>query len=104
MDARAGGRSDGFPGFVDVAAGGAGQPADHRGAAAVGRVAHFDGDAPHGFQVIRGGGREARFDHIHAQAGQRARHFQLFGAGHGRAGGLLAVAQGGVEDAYVGFH
>ena len=43
-------------------------------------------------------GRETGLDHIDAQALQLARDAQLFVLGHRRAGRLLAVAQGGVED------
>ncbi len=41
---------------------------------------------------------EARLDHVYLQPLQRPGDAQLFLTGHGRAGTLLAVAQGGVED------
>jgi len=94
MDARFGRGLDGFPGLVDVVADGAGQPGDD-GAI---RRAYFLGDALDGQQVVRAGGREARLDDVHAQAGQLPGDFQLLGAGQAGAGRLLAVAQGRVKD------
>ncbi len=107
VDAGMGGALDRLPGLVDVAPTGARQPGNDRDVRlrlALGRVAHLDRDAAHGLQVVRGGGGEAGLDDVHAQAGERAGHFQLFGRGHGRAGRLLAVAQGGVENANVVLH
>ena len=49
-------------------------------------------------EVPARGGGEAGLDHVHAELGERARHAQLLGLRHAAAGGLLAVAQGGVED------
>jgi len=43
------------------------------------------------------GGSKARLDHVHAQLFQLARDADFFFLGHGRAGALLAVAQGGIE-------
>jgi hypothetical protein len=47
--------------------------------------------------AIRGDG-EARLDDVDAQFVEQVGHLQLFLKGHGRAGALLAVAQGGVEN------
>src|SRR4030095_11990300 len=43
--------------------------------------------------------REAGLDHVDVEAHQLARHLELLGGGQSRARRLLAVAQGGVEDA-----
>src|SRR4029079_7757519 len=53
---------------------------------------------PHRFRIGLGGNREARFDDVHAQAAQLARQRELLVDLEREAGGLLAVAQGGVED------
>jgi hypothetical protein len=45
----------------------------------------------------RGDG-EARLDDVDAHLVEQRRDLQLFGMGHGGAGGLFAVAQGRVED------
>ena len=57
------------------------------------------GDPAHGLEVARGGGREAGLDHVHVQARQLAGDFELLGRREARAGCLLAVAQGRIEDA-----
>ena len=41
---------------------------------------------------------EPRLHDVHAQLGELVGHAQLLGHGHAAAGGLLAIAQGGVED------
>ena len=46
----------------------------------------------------------ARFDYVHAQASQVARHFQLLGRGHGRAGRLFTVPEGSIKDFHVIIH
>ena len=83
----------GFPRFVDVILGGAGEAADD------GRLCcHPMGSPPprairlHRFQIIGRGGGESRFDDVHAQLRQRARHFHLLDGRHRRARRLLAVA------------
>ena len=60
--------------------------------------ADFAGDALHRRQIVRRRRREARLDNIDAQPRQLPRDLQLFGAAQGRAGALLAVAQGGVKE------
>ena len=96
----------GFPRFVDVILVGAGEAADHGRfvAARRGRGADFNRDAAHGFEIVRRCGGEPGFDDVHAEAGERAGHFQFFGRGHRRARRLLAIAQGSVEDADVVVH
>ena len=47
--------------------------------------------------ALRGDG-EAGFEDVHAEGGELVGHAQLFVVVHGAAGGLLAVAQGGVEE------
>ena len=70
-----------------------------RARAAIGTVRTSCATA-HRFQVAARGNREARFDHVHAQRRQLPRHADLLRGIHGKARRLLAVAQGGVEDAY----
>ncbi len=48
--------------------------------------------------VAARGGRESRFDDVHAQVRERARHPQLLGLRHAAARRLLAVAQRRIED------
>ena len=60
--------------------------------------------ALHRLEVAVGRGREARLDHVHLHALQRARDAQLLVARHRRARALLAVAHGGVEDDQVVLH
>jgi hypothetical protein len=60
--------------------------------------------ALNGVEVARRGGGKAGLDDIDAHALQLARHAQLLVLGHGGAGALFAVAQGGVENHQVVFH
>ena len=57
------------------------------------------GDPVDGLEVARRGGREAGLDDVHLEADELAGDLQLLGGGQPGAGRLLAVAQGGVEDA-----
>ena len=75
----------------DVAVVGARQRAD-------GRFPDRVGDRLHGFEVAVGAGGEAGLDHVDLQALELAGDAQLLVLGHGGAGRLLAVAQGGVEN------
>src|SRR6266852_2513790 len=52
----------------------------------------------HGLEVPWGSNREAGLDHIDAQLFELPRQPQLLLDVHGKAGGLLAVAQSGIED------
>ncbi len=75
---------DGLPGGVDIGLVGPRQPADDRRRAGDLRcprqgVAHLGRDAPHPFQVVRRGCREAGLDHVHTQAGQGTGDLQLLG-------------------------
>ena len=94
---------DGFPRGVDVLPVAPREAADdgHVTVLPEGRVPDLDGDGAHGVEVVGGGGREAGLDDVDAEAGELAGHDELLGAGHGGAGGLLAVAERGVEDADV---
>ncbi|KOM38307.1 hypothetical protein LR48_Vigan03g168900 [Vigna angularis] len=58
---------------------------------------HFDGHEV----VVRGRG-EARLNDVDAQVGQLPRDAELLLRGHGGAGRLLSVAEGGVQNADVG--
>jgi len=60
-------------------------------------------DLGDGGEVIRRGLRKTGFEHVDAERLQRLRHAQLGAAVEREAGRLFAVAQGGVEDAYVRF-
>jgi len=66
--------------------------------AAHGAVLDVVGDQLHRGEIAGAGDGEARLDHVYLQPLQRPGDAQLFLTGHGRAGTLLAVAQGGVED------
>ena len=97
VDAGAGGALDGVPGGVYVAGDGAGEGADDG-------AIYFVGDALDGLEVAGGAGGEAGFDDVHLQAGQLAGDLHLFVNGHADAGGLLAVAQGGIQEFYLSSH
>ena len=58
----------------------------------------FAGDGADGFGVAFGGDGEAGFEDVDAEGGDLVGHAELFVVVHGAAGGLLAVAQGGVEE------
>ena len=73
---------------------GARQPANHR----IHRVLR---DFGYGREIPFGGNRKAGFDDIYTHFVQQACDFQLFIMGHGRARGLLAVAQCRVKDQNV---
>ena len=49
-------------------------------------------------EIAFGGDRKARLDDVDAHLVEQFGHFQLLVEGHGGAGALLPVAQGGVED------
>jgi hypothetical protein len=58
----------------------------------------FFGDCLNRCEIAITDHRETGLDHIHLQACQLARHFELLTQIHGSSGALLAVAQGGVKD------
>jgi hypothetical protein len=80
-----------FPAAVDVLEVRAGEAAD---GAVLGPLRDF-GDRG---EVAFGGDGEAGLDDVDAHLVEEAGDLQLFLVGHGRAGALLAVAEGGVED------
>ena len=59
---------------------------------------HRAADRLHRLEVARRRDREAGLHDVHAELGELVRHPELLGHGHAAAGGLLAVAQRGVED------
>ena len=59
---------------------------------------HLAGDRLHGSEVTFGGDGESGLENVHAKVAKLVRHAQLFFVVHGAAGGLLAVAQCGVEE------
>ena len=77
---------DGFPCFVDVVLGGAGETADDGGFAAIRWISHLDGDAAYCFQIVGRSRRKSRFDDVHAELRQRTGHFHLLDGRHRRAG------------------
>ena len=91
MDARALGRLDRLAGAVDVVEAGAGESADHRVPGAL-------GDFVDRGEVAIGGDRKAGFDDVDAHRVEQFGDFEFFFMRHRRAGALLAVAQGGIED------
>ena len=90
MNAAALGGTDGLGAAVDVLLRGTRQAADHGVAAAL-------GDLVDGLEVAIGRERIAGLDDIDAHVVQHGGDVELLLEGHGRAGALLAVAQGGVE-------
>ena len=56
------------------------------------------GDGADGFEVAVGGDGEAGLEDVDAEGGELVGHAELFVVVHGAAGGLLAVAEGGVEE------
>ena len=82
---------DGAGGGFDVFALAAGEGGD---AGAV----HFFGDGLDGVEVAVGGDGKAGLDDVDAKAGELVGKAEFFGVMHGAAGGLLSVAEGGVEE------
>ena len=102
VDARPDGILDGIPrhGYVPLV--GAGQAADYGHVPIVVHlVADRVGNLPDGVEVVGTGDGEAGLDDVDAQLGEVAGDLELLGRGQGGAGGLLAVAEGRVEDADV---
>lgn len=64
-------------------------------------ISDLKGDQFHGVEVGVGGGRETGLNYVDAEASKLAGYVELLFGGHGGAGGLLAVAEGGVEYADV---
>ena len=91
VDAGVGSALDRLPGAVDVLLRGAGE-GGHR--AVLDRL----GDGRYGLKVARRRDRKARFDHVHFQTLQAARHLQLFLQVHAAARRLLSIPQCGIED------
>ncbi len=86
------GDPDGLHGALRVAV-----PAARQGG--YGHAPGLLGDAVDRLEVARRGGRKAGLDHVDLEPDELAGDFELLGRGQARAGRLLAVAQGGVEDA-----
>ena len=91
MDARILGVADRFPALVDVVGHGAAECGDLG-------AADLAGDAVDGVEVGGRGGGEAGLDAVDAHALEQLGDLQLLLGGEGDAGGLFAVAQGGIED------
>ncbi len=58
-------------------------------------------DGLHSLKIPGGGRREARLDNIYAQFCKGVGDAQLLVQSHAAAGGLLSIAQGGIEDQYA---
>ena len=91
MDAGFCGGLDGAGGGFDVLAFAAGEGGDAG-------VADLAGDGADGVGVALGGDGEAGFDDVDAEVRELVSHAQFFVVVHGAAGGLFAVAKGGVEE------
>jgi hypothetical protein len=91
VDARLPRRLDGFAGAVDVVEAGAREAADHGVFGAL-------GDLVDGGEVAIGRDRKAGLDDVDAHLVEELGDLELLLMRHGRAGTLLAVAQGGVEN------
>ena len=85
------GRLERLAGAVDVLLPGAGEAADHGLPGAL-------GDLVDGLEIAFGRDREAGLDDVDAHRVEHLGDLELLLVGHGGAGRLLAVAQGGVED------
>ena len=71
------------------------------GKTADGRPVHLLRDSANGLEVLVGGDRESRLDHVDLQAGQLMGDLQLLSDGERSPRGLLGVAQGRVEHDHV---
>ena len=91
VDAAAPGVADRIGGAVDVAEVGTRQATHDGGLAEL-------GDLADGFEVAIGRDGKAGFDDIDAHLVEDFGNLDFFLKGHGRAGALFAVAQGGVEN------
>ncbi len=91
VDAPARRRLDRLGAAVDVLGRGAGEPADHGILGAL-------GDLMDGGEVALRGDRKAGLDDVDAHVVEQFGDLELLLVGHGGAGALLAVAQGGVEN------
>ena len=58
----------------------------------------FAGDGADGVEVALGGDGEAGLEDVDAEVRKLVGHAKLFVVVHGAAGGLFAVAEGGVEE------
>ena len=91
VDAAALGRLDRLAAAVDVLLAGAREASDHRILGAL-------GDLVDGHEVAVRGDRETGLDDVDAHLVEQLGDLELLLMGHGGAGALLAVAQGGVKD------
>src|SRR3954470_5314718 len=94
VDARPLGIPDRVPGGVDVLEARAGEPADAR-------AVDLARDRLHRLEVAWRGDREAGLDHVHPEPPELVGDLELLDLVQRDARRLLAVAQRGVEDAYV---
>ena len=91
MDTGTLGLLDGVPAGADVALDAAGQTADDG-------ALHLARDGLHRLEVAGAGGREAGLDHVHAQTHELVGDLELLADVEADARGLLAVAEGGIEE------
>ena len=69
-----------------------------RASAAIDGRLHLAGDVADGLEVVLGGDREAGLDDVDAELVERSGEAELLLVAEREAGGLLAVAEGRVED------
>ena len=93
VDARPLGVLDGLPAGADVALHAARQAADHG-------ALDLAGDGLDRLEIALAGGGEAGLDHVHAQTHQLVGYLELLRPVQTDPRGLLAVAQGGIEEDY----
>src|ERR1043166_2535425 len=97
VNAPARGRTQRLAREIDVLVGAARQRRQHR-------TTHLLRDLLHTAVIAGRGRREAGLDDVDVERIELTRHLHLFLGGHGVAGGLLPVAQRGVEDDDVSDH
>ncbi len=90
MDAATPCRLDRLAAAVEVLLGGAGETTDHCATCAL-------GDLVDGLEVALRGDRETGLDDVDAHGVEHLGDLELLLVGHGGAGRLLAVPQGGIE-------
>src|SRR5581483_4206785 len=93
VDAPALGALEGLGRALDVAGGHAGERRDHG-------PAHARRDLANRLELALARDGKARLQHVDAETGELLRDLDLLGLREGDAGGLLAVAERRIEDAY----
>ncbi|MCI16679.1 hypothetical protein A2U01_0037823, partial [Trifolium medium] len=93
---------NGFPSSSNVLFVTSGETTDDRNIAVlVDGVSDLIGNHFDGFEVVFRGGGESSLNDVYAKLGKLASNVEFLFGSHGGAGGLFAVAEGGVEDADI---